>query len=167
MPRPVASTPSNEGNIAVLGNLNAQKGAVVVSRLAERLRRAGDPRRTVVIGNVDPACPMPAGVHLHGGYRREDIADLAARYGVAAWIVPSIWPETFSFTTQEALATGLPVYAFDIGGQGEAVAAAPNGFAVPFDAEADLASRLEAALPPARSLAIPWRAKCAIEGLTP
>jgi glycosyltransferase involved in cell wall biosynthesis len=163
----VASTPSNEGNIAVLGNLNAQKGAVVVSRLAERLRRAGDPRRLVVIGNVDPACPMPAGVHLHGGYRREDIADLAGRYGVAAWIVPSIWPETFSFTTQEALATGLPVYAFDIGGQGEAVAAAPNGFAVPFDAEADLAARLEAALPQARCSVIPWRAKSAIEGLTP
>ena len=37
-----------------------------------------------------------------------------------------------SYTIHEALATGLPVYAFDIGAQGEAVAAAANGTAMPF-----------------------------------
>jgi hypothetical protein len=35
--------------------------------------------------------------------------------------VPAVWPETYSFSTREALATGLPVIAFDIGAQGEAV----------------------------------------------
>ncbi|MCU4653106.1 glycosyltransferase [Roseibacterium sp. SDUM158016] len=136
------------GAIGILGNLNAQKGADVVAALAERLRRAGDPRPVVVIGNCDAACPMPASVRLHGGYRRDEIAALARRYGIGSWIVPSVWPETFSFTTHEALATGLPVLAFDIGGQGEAVAAAPNGRQVPYVPEADLAARLHAALPP-------------------
>lgn len=44
--------------------------------------------------------------------------------------MPSIWPETFSFTTREMLATGLPVMAFDLGAQGEAVREAANGHVV-------------------------------------
>jgi O-antigen biosynthesis protein len=143
--------PEGPGAIGILGNLNAQKGASVVAGLAERLRRGGDPRRLVVVGNVDATCPLPASVRIHGGYRREEIAALARRHAVSCWIVPSIWPETFSFATHEALATGLPVLAFDLGAQGEAVAAAPNGIAVPFDAGADpatvLAVRMMAALP--------------------
>lgn len=151
LPPPVCP-PEGSGAIGILGNLNAQKGAAVVAGLAEALRRAGDPRHLVVIGNVDAACPLPASVRIHGGYRREEIAELARRHGIAAWVVPSVWPETFSFATHEALATRLPVLAFDIGGQGEAVAAAPNGVPVPFDAASDpatvLPARLLAALPP-------------------
>jgi GT2 family glycosyltransferase/glycosyltransferase involved in cell wall biosynthesis len=149
--RPATVRPPAEGPgaLGVLGNLNAQKGAAVVAGLAARLRRAGDPRRVVVIGNVDATCPLPASVRIHGGYRREEISALAARYGISVWIVPSVWPETFSFVTHEALGTGLPVLAFDIGGQGDAVAAAANGRPVAYDPDADLAARLHAALPPA------------------
>lgn len=139
--------PPRPGVIGVLGNLNAQKGAHVVRDLALRLAAMGDPRGIVVIGNVDAAFRMPARVAIHGGYKRRDIAALARRYGVAAWVVPAIWPETYSFATREALATGLPVLAFDIGGQGEAVRAAPNGHPVPFDPDAGLAERLHRALP--------------------
>lgn len=59
--------------------------------------------------------------------------------------MPSIWPETFSFVTHEALATGLPVYGFDIGAQGEALRRAPNGMAIPFDPDADHAAAILAA----------------------
>jgi glycosyltransferase involved in cell wall biosynthesis len=61
--------------------------------------------------------------------------------------MPSVWPETYSFATREALATGLPVFAFDIGAQGEAVRARPMA-PVPYDPDADLALRLMEALPP-------------------
>ncbi len=46
-----------------------------------------------------------------------------ARYGITDWLIPSIWPETFSFATHEALDTGLPVWCFDLGAQSEAVRA--------------------------------------------
>ncbi len=77
---------------------------------------------------------MPGGLTVHGAYEPAQIPHLAARYGVTHWLVPSIWPETFSFTTHEALATGLPVLGFDLGGQGEALRAAPNGHAIPLPA---------------------------------
>jgi GT2 family glycosyltransferase len=141
--------------LGVLGNLNAQKGAGVIAALARRLDAAGDPRPIVVIGNVDAAFALPARVRIHGGYDRDQIAGLTRRYDIAAWIVPAIWPETYSFSTREALATGLPVIAFDIGAQGEAVRAAPNGRTVPHDPDADLAQRLFAALPGPGHLARP------------
>jgi glycosyltransferase involved in cell wall biosynthesis len=104
--------------LGVLGNLNAQKGARVIQRLARHLASGGDPRSIVVIGNVDASIPLPARVRIHGGYDRDHIAELTPRYGIAAWLVPAIWPETYSFAAREALATGLPVIAFDIGAQG-------------------------------------------------
>lgn len=124
--------------VAVLGNIGYQKGAAVVAELGRMLAEDSD-MDLVVIGNVDPAYMPPANVAVHGDYRIEDLPDLAARYGVTDWLIPSIWPETFSFTTREALATGLPVYAFYIGAQGEAVAQAENGRAIHFDATSSLA----------------------------
>ncbi len=59
---------------------------------------------------------------------------LAARYGITHWLIPSIWPETISYTVHECLATGLPTMAFDLGAQGDAVRAAENGILLPLDA---------------------------------
>ena len=121
--------------LAVLGNIGKQKGAGVICELA-RLLPADRSLGLVLIGNIDPAYALPAtgpmAVPVHGDYQIAEIPALVARYGITDWLIPSIWPETFSYTIHEALATGLPVYAFDIGAQGEAVAAAANGTAMPF-----------------------------------
>jgi O-antigen biosynthesis protein len=141
MPR----APAAQGTIGVLGNLNAQKGAGVLCDLSARLARQGGPR-AVLIGNMDPAFSRPSSLRLHGTYDRRDIRHLAERYGITCWLVPSIWPETFSFVTHEMLATGLPVYGFDIGAQGEALRRAPNGIVVPFDPDGDHVAALMAVL---------------------
>ena len=126
---PVMPPAKGPVTVASLGNLNIHKGAGVIADL-HRLAK-GQGLRVVVLGRVDPALPMPGGLTVHGAYDPGQIPQLAARYGVTHWLIPSIWPETFSFTTHEALATGLPVLGFDLGGQGEALAAAPNGQPVP------------------------------------
>ena len=77
-----------------------------------------------MLGEIDPAYRLPLPARKHGAYSVGDLPRLAARYGITCWLIPSLWPETFSFTTHEALATGLPVMAFDLGGQAEAVRAA-------------------------------------------
>ncbi len=123
-------------NVGVLGNIGWQKGIAVVGELARSPAALSGDFAIVVIGNADPAYRLPAGVHVHGSYRPEDLPLLAARYEVGLWLIPSIWPETFSFTAREAIATGLPTYAFDLGGQGEAVRETPNGRPVRFDPDA-------------------------------
>ena len=51
----------------------------------------------------------------------------AATPSITAWLMPSILPETFSYTTHEMLATGLPVFTLNLGAQAEAARARPNG----------------------------------------
>ena len=109
--------------IGILGNIGYPKGADIVRGLSEKLAQQGG-ARLVVIGNVDPAYLPPKSTIVHGDYRVSDIPALIARYGISQWFIPSIWPETFSYTTHETLATGLPVWSFDLGAQGDRVAAA-------------------------------------------
>jgi GT2 family glycosyltransferase len=126
--------------IGVLGNIGQSKGAGVIQDMAKRLGRGRDTVcDMVVVGNVDPAFALPGHLRVHGSYAVPDLPILAERYGITHWLIPSIWPETFCYTVHEALLTGLPVLAFDIGAQGEAVRAAENGFEIPFDPDADLA----------------------------
>lgn len=143
--RVIATPHSGSGTLAVLGNLNLQKGAGVLCDLATRVARDGGPK-VVLIGNMDPAFSRPPSLKLHGSYDRADIPHLAERYGVTCWLVPSIWPETFSFVTHEMLATGLPVYGFDIGAQGEALRRAPNGIPIRFDPDGDHVAAILAAV---------------------
>lgn len=117
--------------IATLGNLNVHKGAEVVAKLHRLGKKRGV--RVLVLGRVDPSLPMPGGLTVHGAYDPAQIPRLARRYGITHWLIPSIWPETFSFTTHEALATGLPVLGFDLGGQGEALRSAENGHPIHLD----------------------------------
>lgn len=124
--------------IGVLGSIGQQKGAGVLAGMSAKLPLRDD-LQMVLIGVIDPRYALPEDVAVTGPYQRSDIARLAKIHGVTRWLIPSIWPETFSFTTHEALATGLPVHAFDIGAQGEAVSKAPNGVPMPFVPEADLA----------------------------
>lgn len=118
--------------LGVLGNIAPQKGAAVVSALS-RIARQGE---MVMIGNMDPAFTLAPGTVVTGTYAHADLPVLAARHGVTAWLVPSVWPETFCYTVHEALATGLPVLAFDLGAQGAAVRAAPNGVPLALPREA-------------------------------
>lgn len=122
--------------IGVLGNIGLQKGARVVQQLSRDLAR--DPRaKLVVIGQFDPSFKLDAATTIHGTYERRDLPTLVARYGISAWLIPSIWPETFSFTTHEAIATGLPVFCFDLGGQADALRASlasrGRGILLPLD----------------------------------
>ena len=141
--------------IGVLGAIGHQKGAAVLAEMGKRLGRKGL-MGLVIIGDVDPAYMPPAHVPVHGAYRIEELPQLVARYGITDWLIPSIWPETFSYTTHECLATGMPVYAFEIGAQGDAVAEASNGRGIPFEPGGDLAGAVlvaiggEGALPPRR-----------------
>ncbi len=134
--------------IGILGHLNIQKGALIVRDLA-----AAHPRQTfVVIGLVDSSIPLPRNVIVHGSYDRDEITELAHLYGIRAWLMPSVWPETFSFATREALATGLPVAGFALGAQGEALRDAPNGSTVPLEPKSGAAERLFSVVDPARDM---------------
>jgi len=127
VPRPAGGPPV----IGVLGAIGPQKGAAVLSALA-----CEGGIDLALVGQIAPGHDLGA-TPIHGVYAPEDIPHLVARYGITHWLIPSIWPETFSFTTHECLATGLPTMAFDLGAQGDAVRAAQNGILLPWPMAAE------------------------------
>ena len=137
---PLLERPKNEGPgvLGVLGAIGAVKGAQVVSDLAFYLDRQPNAPQLVIVGEFDHSFPLPPSVRVTGRYDPVMLPKMLSSHGITAWLMPSIWPETFSFTTHEMLATGLPVMAFDLGAQGEAVRQAPNGHIVAPDPAAIL-----------------------------
>jgi len=131
--------------IGVPGNLNAQKGASAVADLARVFDRTRE-ARIVVLGEVAPECPLPRSVRVLGGYNLADLPHLVVRHEIGVWLIPSLWPETFSYVTHESLATGLPTLGFDLGGQADALRASEAGHVVSLrnDGSADPDALVEA-----------------------
>ncbi|WP_224816132.1 glycosyltransferase [Hasllibacter sp. MH4015] len=146
-PAPVCPSHLPQQCIGILGHLNRQKGAHVLQRMAE----AHPDVAFVVIGHVDSHFAMPRNVTIHGEYAPGDITHWTRHYRITQWIMPSIWPETFSFVTHEALATGLPVTGFALGAQGEALEEAALGHTVPLHPFGTAPERMFNALLRARS----------------
>jgi O-antigen biosynthesis protein len=115
--------------VGVLGAIGYQKGAAIIKELAEISK---DRLNIIVVGEIDPAFKSNK-IVVHGKYTPDMILSLIDRYSIDRWLIPSIWPETFSFTTHECLATGLPVFAFDLGGQGDAVRHSKRGRLIPIE----------------------------------
>ncbi|KAB2879815.1 MAG: glycosyltransferase [Albidovulum sp.] len=139
----VALTAASPPVIGVLGNIGPAKGAAVVERLSRALETS-PVARLVLVGNIAPGFTLAPATIVHGTYAPDEIANLAERYRISAWFIPSIWPETFSFTTHEALATGLPVACFDLGAQAEAVSKSATGRLIPLDHASGAVERIVA-----------------------
>ena len=127
---PVRAALGERPVIGVLGNIGFHKGAGVLRELSQKLDQSGA-ATLVVLGRLDPMYRLAASAQVHGGYLRQDIPALVARYGITDWLIPSIWPETFSYTTHEAIATRLPVWCFDLGAQADAVRQSRRGGVIP------------------------------------
>jgi len=77
-------------------------------------------------------------------YGRVDNREIPVVYEkIDVLVVPSIWPENSPVTISEAMASGIPVIAFDLGGIGEMVEDGVTGFLVPPKDTFALAERID------------------------
>ena len=123
---------SKHRSLGILGDIGVQKGAECTAHLSHEISHSRFDR-LVIVGRLDPRFNLAENATETGAYKRAEISKHAEQNSIRAWLIPSIWPETFSYTTHEALATGLPVFCFDLGAQAEAVKEAPNGWILPFE----------------------------------
>jgi hypothetical protein len=143
---PVAASPAAESagpgstlaqlNVAVIGGLEFHKGLMVLRAL---LRANRDDRIVFHLYGTTPDVELhrhtPAretrvdGSRFvyHGPYDSSEIADRLVADGMHVGLQLAIWPETFSYTLSEYVASGIPVVAGDLGAQGERVRRPPSG----------------------------------------
>lgn len=116
--------------ICVVGMINLHKGSKVVLALAEEIERRNLPARICIIGTLN-APRRSKVIEQTGHYRPEELPDLIARNGVHLSLMPSIWPETFSFVTHELISAGVPIISFDLGAHADAVRTYRLGQVIP------------------------------------
>ncbi|GHU64115.1 glycosyl transferase [Clostridia bacterium] len=149
-------------NIGLIGKLSDIKGRRIVEKMLsaagnvalqeaknaqEATERNGLRRvRLILLGYAEP--PIDAADESEivrfretGSYAREDLPKLIAKYDIDIVFIASTGPETFSYTTAEAISMGLPVAGFDFGGQADQIRQIENGLLLPIafvhDADAD------------------------------
>ena len=83
------------------------------------LFRSGE-ERIAVIGSLECAVNSRI-VSQTGHYQPQQLRQLIVESGANIMLMPSIWPETFSYVTEELIQLDLPIACFDLGAPAERV----------------------------------------------
>jgi glycosyltransferase involved in cell wall biosynthesis len=129
-------TRSGNGSLrlAFLGNFLHYKGNATFLQLMKRYKNS-DTVDFSIIGNIfDPSIvPSYKNLDVIGGYSRADVVRTIHKAAPDLILLLSNWPETFSYTLSEAIASGVPVIATDGGALRGRVSKEAVGFLVPVE----------------------------------
>ena len=122
---------------AAVGRVAAEKNLGLMSRAFARMKSIRPDTKLVMVGDGPARASFEESTPdtLFAGKRFGE--DLATHYASADMLLFPSKTETFGNATLEAMASGLAVLAFDYGAAGEFVVTGKNGWAVPFDDEAE------------------------------
>ncbi|MDO9106911.1 MAG: glycosyltransferase [Methylovulum sp.] len=111
-----ALQPEDRMRIVVIGAIGKLKGFHVIISCAKQARQNNLPIDFIIMGySMNDKQMEEVGVYVTGKYQDHEALDKLA--GLSPHIVwlPSLWPETYSYTFSLALKANLPIFAFDIG----------------------------------------------------
>ena len=69
----------------------------------------------------------PDNIFAHGKYKARNLPRIMQKHKIDLVFIPSVWPETFSYTTSEAMSMGLPVACYDMGAPAERISKYSRG----------------------------------------
>jgi glycosyltransferase involved in cell wall biosynthesis len=154
--REVPRMPQDVLRLGFIGYLGTHKGVEYLLRALPLVHDVAKVR-LLIVGDGEAAEPLQTlcrDLHLEGQvtfYGRVENQHIPSIYAqIDALVVPSIWPENSPVTITEAMASGIPVIASDLGGIGELVDDGVTGFLVPARDIQTLAARID------HLLAQPW-----------
>jgi glycosyltransferase involved in cell wall biosynthesis len=112
--------------IGVMGQIDAQKGASILRKMVSIVELQQLQVFFVVIGSVQPPIKSRR-LFETGRYRHEDLFVVISLFNIDVFLIPSISPETFSYTTEEIILAGKPLAVFNLGAPAERVRRYPKG----------------------------------------
>ena len=116
-------------NIAFIGVMCPHKGIEILDGLVD-----GAPKNMKIhlFGVLPPDRNYNGRFVNHGQYTRGELPQLFKNNKIDLACVFSLWPETYSYTATEAIASGVPVVAFDLGAIHERIKRDRIGFSIQY-----------------------------------
>lgn len=124
--------PSGPLRIAVVGGIGWHKGYRLLLRTLERAARERAPLFLTVIGGTpdDARLVRHGNAEVTGAYRPAELRQRLAAANPDFVLLPSVWPETYSYVLSEVWDAGYGVLAFDFGAPAERIRAAGGGLLI-------------------------------------
>lgn len=111
---------NNTFDVAFIGAIGIHKG----SKILQELRKSKKLKNVKIhlFGIFDsPEQKNTKHFINHGKYKREELKDLLKENNIKLICLFSTWPETYSYTMTESIASGIPVLSFDMGAINERI----------------------------------------------
>jgi len=115
--------------IGVLGAINFAKGSQIIKHLVQTIERDNLDMHIVLIGEMSEGLKSDH-FELTGRYNREELPTIVTNKNIDIFLIPSIVPETFSYTTQEIMMMEMPLMVFDLGAPPERVKNYDKGYII-------------------------------------
>jgi glycosyltransferase involved in cell wall biosynthesis len=128
--------------VAVVGHINRAKGADLLRAMARHAEASAKPVRFVVLGSLEGGGTGGSNLRIAGQYTQGELCERLTSAQAALAFLPSVCPETYSYVTDELMATGLPLAVLDRGAPAERVARYARGCVLAGDDPADLLEQL-------------------------
>ena len=146
-------------HVAVIGYIAGHKGSEILLNCARFAQRTQAPIRFTVVGwtDRDPDFADLHNVTISGRYEPSEFLDIVERLSPDIGFLPSVCPETYSFTLSETVVAGIYPVVFDLGAMGARVRSLGWGRVLPVawttDPEAVVKALLDTTpTPPPRSV---------------
>lgn len=120
-PLSVPFSPGGLLRVALIGAIGPHKGSNVLKAIALEAKESGRKIEYIVIGytNNDEHFKSIGNVSITGAYQEDEVYKIIREQKCHVALLPSVWPETFSYTLSIASTAKIPTLVFDIGAQGE------------------------------------------------
>lgn len=118
-------TASRRITIGILGNISSYSKGKNITEQMHKLCHTKK-ARLLIIGTCDDL----KNISQTGKYSVSKLPDILEKNHVDIIFIPSVWPETFSYTTSEAINMNIPVACFDIGAPAERVKQYVHGLVI-------------------------------------
>jgi glycosyltransferase involved in cell wall biosynthesis len=108
--------PQEKLRVVVIGAIGKLKGFHVLISCAKNAQQYNLPIEFIVMGyGMNDKLMEEAGIYVMGKYQEHEALEKLNNLNPHVVWLPSLWPETYSYTLSLALKASLPVFAFDIG----------------------------------------------------
>ncbi len=126
--------PGQPVRVVIIGAIGPHKGSQVLLACARDARARGLPLQFTIVGTADIISALKTeGVEFLGPYLEHEVGDFLTLAEPHLAFLPSVWPETYSYTLSIARKAGLPTVVFDLGAPAERLGEDPNALRLALD----------------------------------